>query len=516
MKKTSKILSLILAMLIIASAMVACSPGEKKEDTNGDKKLKDTLTWAQSSDVFSFDPNIGKETTAIQVTGNIYDTLLTVDENMEVQPMLAESWEQEDEVTYLFKLRKGVKFHDGSDFTAEDAKYSLDRAVATPQVNYIAQFIDHVDIVDEYSIRLVTVEPYAPTLRNLTHPGVGITSKAYAAANGEEILKTAPMGTGPFKFVEWRQGDYVKLERFDEYWAGPAPMKNLIMRIIPESTQRTIAVETGEVDLAYDIVPNDRKRLEENDSTQVYSVASLMAFYVGINHTKPYMEDPLVREAIRLAIDPKPMIDSIMYGSATKAECVLPPAAFGFQKDLPEIKSDLEKAKELMADAGYPDGFKTSIIVSEDQTRVEICHVIQSQLKEIGIDCSIEVLEFANYVDSADKGLHDMCLQNWTTATADGDYTYYALFHTSKFGSQGNRVMKTIPGIDTLLDAAKASSDPDERVRLYGECEKLLTEYSVNRPLMFLELIAASTDKVEGFMMIPNTYHKLYKVKVYD
>lgn len=527
MKRFNRVLSLVLALAMIL-ALAACggnnagTNGNQNNSTGtddsstGEKVLKDTLTWAQSADVFSFDPNIGKETTAIQVTGNIYDTLFTVDTEGEIQPMLATEWEQEDEVTYIIHLREGVLFHDGSEFTAEDAKYSIERAVASPAVNYIAKFVDHVDVVDDYTIKMVTVEPYAPAIRNLTHPGMGITSKAYAEANGEDILKTQPMGTGPFKFVEWKQGDYVKLERFDEYWAGPAPMKNLIMRVIPEAAQRTIALETGEVDIAYDISPNDVERLNSTEGTSVVTGASLMCYYIGMNFQNEYLSNQKVREAIRLAIDPEPMISAIMYGGAQLATTVLAPACFGFQEDVPAVTLDVEKAKQLMEEAGYADGFDLSIVVSDDQTRVEICNVIQSQLSEIGINLSIDVVEQATYVDTVNNGDHQLCFQNWTTSTADADYTYYPLYHSSCYGSQGGRAFGEIPGMDAILEEAKGCEDQDERIRLYGEAEALVQEYSVNRPLMWTDLAVGMTDHVEGFELMSNTYHKLYNVKVYQ
>lgn len=537
MKNHHRILSLFLAMSLLVLSVTACGgktndtpadpststqspPASDKKDDAGepaqDAEVKETLTWAQSADVFSFDPNVGKETTAIQVTGNIYDTLFTVTADGEIVPMLATGWEQNDELTYTIKLREGVVFHDGSPFTAEDAKYSLDRAVASPAVNYIANFIDHVDIVDDYTIKMVTVAPYAPAIRNLTHPGMGITCKAYSEANGEDIYTTAPMGTGPFKFIEWKQGDYVKLERFDDYWGGPAPMKYLTMRVIPEAAQRTIALETKEVDIAYDILPNDVERLNAADGVSVVSGPSLMCYYIGMNFQNEYLSNVKVRQAIRLAVDVEPMISAIMYGGAQVATTVLAPACFGFQSDVQPAPYDVEQAKQLMKEAGYENGFELSIVVSDDQTRVEICQVIQNQLKEIGIDLKIDVVEQATYVDTVGRGAHELCFQNWTTSTADADYTYYPLFHSSCYGSQGGRAFGEIPGIDAILEKAKGCEDPNERIALYGQAEALIQEYAVNLPLMWTNLNVGLTDQVEGFELMSNTYHKLYNVKVYE
>ncbi len=500
-------------MIVLALVLSGCGskPAEAPAPGGEAPGIKDTITWAQGTDVFSFDPHIGKETTAIQVTGNIYDTLLTVDENMNVLPMLATSWERISDLSYEFVIRDDAKFHDGTKFTVEDAKYSLDRALASPQVAYIVDFMEKIEIKDEHTIVVTTKEPYAPTLLNLTHPAAGMVSKAYSE-NNPDILKTAPMGTGPYKFVEWKQGDYVKLTAFDEYWGGAPETKNLMMRIIPENAQRTIALEMGEVDVAYDILPNDVPKIKNNSDLKMLEMPALTVFSMSLNHTKPALENKLVREAIRLAVDPKVIVDSIYYGAGQVANTMIPPGAFGHQKDAATIEYNPEKAKQLLAEAGFPNGFKTNIYVNDNQTRVEMCQVIQSQLKQIGIDMEIVVLEFGTFIEKCNKGEQDIMLSGWTTSTADADYTYFAQFHSSKFGSQGNRVMKAIPGADELLEAGRGSGDSEERMKIYGQLEEILTAESVNRPLVFTTVNAGTSAKVNNFVLIPNGYHKYYKV----
>ncbi len=533
MKNLKKALSWILLLSMLLAALSGCAQnggadvdnnagnqgnnGAGSEQASGERKLKDTLTWAQSGDVFSFDPNIGKETVALQTTGNIYDTLFIYNTKCEIVPMLATEYEQIDDMNYIIHLREGVKFHDGSDFTAEDAKYSLERASVHPSVSYLAKFIDHVDIIDDHTIQMVTTEGgFAPAIRYLTFPAIAMMSKAYAEANGEEILTTAPMGTGPFKFIEWKPGNYVKLERFDEYWNGPAPMKNLVMRVIPEAAQRTIALETGEVDLAYDILPNDISRIEATDGLGTAKVSSLMCYYIGMNFQNQYLADQRVREAIRLTIDPAPMIASVLYGAAREATTVVSPEVFGFQPDVAPIAVNVEKAKQLMSEAGYADGFDLSITVSEYQERIEMCQIMQEQLKAININLSIDKVEQSTYVETVNRGAHELCFQNWTTATLDADNAYFALYHSSRFGSQGGRVFAEIPGMDAILEAAQKASDPDERIKLYGDAEALVQQYSVNRPLIWVNLAVGVNNNVEGFEMMPTGYHKLFTVKVYE
>lgn len=225
---------------------------------------------AQGADITSLDPHQGKETTAVQVTKHIFDTLTVVNpETGVLEPSLAESWEQTSDTSYRFKLRQDVKFHDGSQMTAEDVKFSLDRAIKSAAVSYIVDFIDTVNAVDEYTVDITLDAPYAPALRNLSVPFAAIVPKK-AVEQDEEGFKLHPIGSGPYKFVDWKQGDSARLEAFDEYWGTPAVTRNLVMRVIPEASQRTIALETGEVDLAYDILPNDIAKINDNPKLALF------------------------------------------------------------------------------------------------------------------------------------------------------------------------------------------------------------------------------------------------------
>ena len=178
-----------------------------------------------------------------------------------------------------------MKFHDGSEVKAEDVKFSLDRAINSAAVSYIVDFIDKVDVVDDYTVNVELKAPYAPALRNLSVPFAAIVPKAVVEAD-EEAFKLHPIGTGPYKFVEWKQGDSVTLERFDDYYAGAAETQKLVMKVIPEASQRTIALETGEVDLAYDLLPNDLEKVRSNSDLQLFEAPSLTCYYSSMNMNK--------------------------------------------------------------------------------------------------------------------------------------------------------------------------------------------------------------------------------------
>ena len=233
----------------------AAAQDPQQADANGN--YKDTVVWAQSADVTSMDPHVGKETAAVTVTCNIFSTLMEVIGDGDPQPLLAESYQQLNDTDWEFTIRQGVKFHDGSDLTVEDVKWSLDRAIASNYVNYIVSFIESVEITGDNTIVVHCKAPYAPILNNLSMPFSAIVPKAYIEANGDEYFSQHPIGSGPYKMVKWNPSDSVKLEAFDEYFMGKPATKNLVMKVIPEAAQRVIALEMGEVDIAYSIEAND-------------------------------------------------------------------------------------------------------------------------------------------------------------------------------------------------------------------------------------------------------------------
>lgn len=519
MKKLFKKIALLsmVAMMILTSACAKTNdnnpttPGDNKEP-NQAKEYKDTVVWAQGADITSLDPHVGKETVAVQVTDQIFDTLTVVNaETGELEPSIAESWEQTNETTYIFHIRKGIKFHDGSTLTAEDVKFSLDRAIASSAVSYIVNFIDKVTVIDENTVEIVTKAPYAPTLRNLSVPFSAIVPKAVVEKDEAAFIQN-PIGSGPFKFVEWKQGDSATLTAFDEYWGGAPATKNLVMKVIPEAAQRTIALETGEIDLAYDILPNDLSKIKDNSDLTLYEAPSLTCFYISMNMNKKPFDDPKVREAINIAIDRQLIIDTIASGSGEAADAIIAPAVYGYFSP-GAYEYNPEKAKQLLAEAGYANGFETSIWVNDNQIRVEVCQAIQAMLQEVGIKAKVEVLEFGKFIADSSAGKHDMGYFGWVTSTTDADYTYYSLEHSSQQGAAGNRSFINDPEVDALIEKGRTSADSSVRLKAYEDLAIKLKEINNNAPIYYSTITAGSSAKVEGFVMDPIGYHKLTNIK---
>ena len=513
-KNFNRAMSLVLAAAM-ALSLAACGGNQENNGSGGGTAggYKNTLTWAQGADVTSLDPHQGKETPAVQVNTQIFDTLVTVDpETNEVVPQIAESWEQTDDQTYVFKIREGIKFHDGSDLTAEDVKFSLDRARNSAAVSYIVNFIEEVTVDDDHTVTVKTTAPYAPTLRNLAIPFAAIVPKAVVEADENAFIQN-PVGSGPYKFVEWNHGDHVTLKAFDDYYAGKPETENLIMKVIPETSQRTIALETGEVDLAYDLAVNDIPKVNSDDKLTVYEIPSLTCWYVSMNMNKKPFDNPKVREAMSMAIDRQTIIDTINAGSGQTADAIIAPAVFGYYST--GVKEyNPTKAKELLAEAGYPNGFSTTLWVNDNQSRIEMCQAMQAMLLEVGVQCNLEVLEFGSFISRTTAGDHDLAYFGWTTSSGDADYSYYSLEHSTQQGAAGNRIFLADPDVDKLIEEARSNTNEEERKELYKELAIKLDEINNNIPVYYSSINVGANKKVEGFVMDANGYHSLEKVKV--
>lgn len=501
MKNLSKVVALLLAV-----AMMLGFAGIAEE-------YKDTLIWAQGADVTSMDPHQGKETPAVEVTCQIFDTLVVVDPvTNEVVPQIAESWEQTDDLTYVFKIRQGIKFHDGSELTAEDVKFSLDRAINSAAVSYIVNFIESVTVNDEYTVTVKTYAPYAPALRNLAIPFAAIVPKAVVEADEAHFILN-PVGSGPYTFVEWKNGDSVTLKAFDDYFAGKPATENLIMKVIPEVSQRAIALENNEIDLAYDMAVNDLARVRENDKLVAYEIPSLTCWYISMNMNKAPFDNAKVREALSYAIDRQLLVDAINAGSGSPADNIIAPGVFGYYST--GVRAyDVEKAKALLAEAGYENGFSCELWVNDNQSRIEMCQAVQAMLMEVGITCEVQVMEFGSFISATTNAEHDMAYFGWTTSSADADYTFYSLEHSTQQGAAGNRTFIADPEVDALIETGRSNSDSETRLEAYKNLAIKLDEINNNLPIFYSAINVGANAKVEGFVMDANGYHNLDAVKV--
>ena len=502
-KKFGLLVTIILSMLFL----VACGGnGDKKEGADaGASTGKDTLVIAQGADAKSLDPHASNDNPSSRIRVQIYDRLMDLDDNGVPQPMLAESWERPDDKTIIFHLRKGVKFHNGDEMKASDVKFSLERALASPEVSHILTGINGVEVLDDYTVKVTTEKPMAAILNNLAHTTIAILSEKATKEAGDKFGQN-PIGTGPYKFVSWQSGDRITLEAFPEYWQGEAPTKNVIFRNIVEDTNRTIGLETGELDIVYDISGMDKNKLKDDDRFVLIEGPQASLTYLGFNMKKAPYDNPKVREAISYAIDQKPIIDTVFLGAGEAANSIIGPNVWGYY-DVEKYTQDIEKAE-----AGYPDGFKAKIWVNDNPVRRDTAVILQDQLKQIGIDLAIETVEWGAFLDGTARGDHEMFLLGWGTVTRDPDYGMYELISTATMGAAGNRSFYSNPTVDKLLEEGRTELDPEKRKAIYKEIQEIIRKdipmYMIIYPLQNV----VTQKNIKNFKLDPANSHKIYGV----
>lgn len=530
--KRSRFLWLFSLLAAVALIMSACAgDGEPANNAGGDNDTGTNegageggdLVISIGADIVSLSTHGSNDVPSSNVQENIYETLTFLDENQDVQPGLAESWDEVDETTWDFHLREGVKFHDGEELTAEVVKVNFERLV-DPDVGspraFLLDQVESVEVVDDLTVRLNLEYAYAPLLSNLAHTGTGIMSpkiieEDYAQMttdnnnNGDgevaeegdpdAYINQHPAGTGPFKYVEWVPGEKVVLERNDDYWGDTAKLDTVEFKVVSEQSSRIAELETGGSDVADGIGPNNISRVEGMADASVLQEPSVSLDYVGINVEAEPFDDVKVRQAVSMAINKEEIIDGVYDNVGIPAIGPLAPNVFGYDESVSGIEYDVDRAKELLAEAGYEDGFSTTIWTNDSEQRMDTAIAIQSQLAELDIDVQIEELEWGAYLERTANGEHDMFILGWSTVTSDADYGMYPLFHSSQHGDPGNRSFLSDDKVDELLQSAREETDPDKRQELYSEAQELLVELA---PMLYVrhgEYLLGVNDSVKNF-----------------
>lgn len=492
-------------------------PTETDGTGNGDDDS--VLVVANGSDPVTLDIQATNDQATTRVARQIYDTLIKQGNDLELEPALATSWELIDENLYEFTLRDDVVFHNGEAFTADDVEFTIRRALDSPSISHIVGSVDpeSIEIVDEYTIRIGTTDTFGPFLTHLAHPAVAILNQEAVEEAGEDYGTTSAVGTGPFRFVEWVSDSHVTAERFDDYWGEPAGVSQITFRTINDATTRLIELETGNVDIAYDISPADLPSVEANADLTLVNTPNLGAEYLGLSlHNDTPLRDVRVRQAISHAIDVQAIVDTVYLGVGELMTGPINELVFGYNDSLEAIPYDLETSRELLADAGYEGGgFTLSLYVGDNNPeRIRVSQVVQEALSQIGITVEVQQLEWGTFLDSAARGEPDMFLLGWTTVTTDADYGLFPLFHSSSFGAPGNRTFYQNDRVDELLELGRFTSDSDLRLEYYFEAQEIIHD---EVPWVFLQTrqnVTAIRNWVEGFEHHPTGSYFLEDVTV--
>lgn len=512
MKKLSKKL-FSLACIIMAAAMLmtSCAGGSEGGEEGGEPVVKEDLTVAIKADVRSFDPIFGNDTAGSSVFTHIYETLMSYDENGSLVPNLAESVTWTDNKDCEIKLKKGILFHNGEEMKANDVKFTLYRIAAEPcDIHYLFADVDldSFETPDEYTVKFSLNNPdssFAPTLAFLI---VGVVNEKAVTEYGDTYGMN-PVGTGPYKLQSWSKGNQSVLERFEDYHGEKPAFKTITFKVVPEVTNRLVELESGGADLAYDISVTDVDRIKESDSLKVESVDASSMTFLGMNTTKGPLSDQRVREAIRYAIDVEGIVQSVYRGMSTPASNPMNPSATYYDKDAKVSEYNVEKAKQLMAEAGYADGFSIFITTDDRKERIDMATIIQSQLKEIGIEAKIDILEWGAYLSTCYDGGQELYMGGWTVPFAEPTVSLKGPFSSGSFGSGGNMTFYANEKVDELLREGTLTPDGPEREKIYLELQREITNQCTWVYLTYGVQIYAMNAALEGFVPSPTGYPNL-------
>ncbi|WKA55074.1 ABC transporter substrate-binding protein [Planococcus shixiaomingii] len=525
-KKTARLVYLILALLLL---LAACSGGNESTPSEGggtaseEDKQGGTLVYGRGADAVSLDPINVTDGESIRVTHNIFETLLEYDENLELQPKLATEYSSsEDGLTWNFKLREGVKFHDGADFNAEAVVFNFERWMDPENPYHKGDFpyypflyggfkgdenhlIEHVKATGEHELEIKLKRKTAPFLSYLAISMFGIASPA-AIEQYEGDVNEHPVGTGPFMFEEWNRNSTITLAKNPDYWIEERPyLDKVIFQVIPENAARLNALQTGEIDVLDGMNATDTNVVEETQGLELLKRPSFNIGYMAFNTEKKPFDDPKVRQAINMAINKEEIVNAFYNGLAETATSPLPPSLWGYDDTLDPYEYNVEEAKKLLAEAGYENGFETELYTMSNPRPympepVKIAEAIQSDLAEVGITAEIISSEWATYLDDTKQGKHSMAMYGWTGVMADPDnFLYPNLSKTNTEKPAQNIAFYKSDEFTSLITEARETIDQDKRIELYKQAQQLFQKDAPWVMLAYTTPPLAQMDYVEGY-----------------
>lgn len=497
----------------------AAAPSDAAADTGADTASDTTsdaaatepqtggvLTAAISADPQGFDPHLTSAYSSFEVLENVFDTLVSIDENLNITPSLAESWEvSEDGLTWTFKLQEGITFHDGSDLTAEDVKFSYER-ILDPDVGSGASWrlanVESIEAVDDYTVAITLNAPYPGLLAKLA----GYKGMAIVSSEAED-LERMPIGTGPFMFVEYVPGDHVTLMRNENYWETDAAgnalpyLDEVVFRPIPDETVKTTNLQTGEVDWVDSLPPQQVNSIADAGDVMVDVVTGGDYWYLGVNLNREPLGDPLVRQAINYAINKEDVAAAARWDTAVASDNPIP-AESAWNSGYAPYEYNPERAKELLAEAGYADGFEVELMPSSQyEETVRAAQVVQAQLADVGVTATIRTLEWGTWLEEQGAGNFDIYVGGWIGNIDPDDY-FYAQHHT---GEIFNFTGYSNEALDALLDEGRAEADPDVRKGIYDQVAQILIDDSPYVYMYIPATVNAWQPNVHGVQARPDS-----------
>ncbi len=454
--------------------------------TEAEADLEGYLVMSLGGEPSILNPILSSDSASSAVEGTIFSGMVRINEKLEVIPDLAKSWKvSEGSLTWTFYLRKNVRWHDGHPFTAEDVKFTFD-SILNPKVNSVRRSDYIIDgkpikfiVVDKYTLKAILPKPYAPFL---VSAGMSVIPKHLL--DGKDIntaeFNRHPVGTGPFKFVEWLAGDHVTTQRNPDFYLGSPKLSKLIFKIIPDENARLVAFEVGEIDET-GIPPKDYTRAKAMRNINIFEYDTLVYTYFGFNLAKPIFQDKKVRQALAFATDKEQLVKLIFKGLATPAYCPMAPISWAYSNDVEKYPYNPERAKELLG--GKKLEF-TVLVNQGNKEREKAAIILQQQWKKVGVKLNIRIMEWSAMLKiinaAVDPKDFDAVIIGWSLGV---DPDSYSIWHSSQYPKGLNFIKYNNPEIDKLLELGRTTMNKKERKKIYAKINKIISK---DQPYIFL------------------------------
>lgn len=483
---------LVMLCMILAVTMTVLSgcSSEKQPDASGSGEstseagsvpapAKDTLVYAINGDISNLDPITLTDGASATVWHQIYDTLFQYDENYNPVPHLVESYEFNADGTELtLHLIKGVKFHNGDELTANDVAFTLDYIYNNPTLTTTLTNYASTEVVDDYTCKIHYTAAFGAALAQLTTYSTNIVNKTYFEEVGLEGYQTAPVGTGPYKFVSRTPGEKIELVANDGYFLGVPAIKNVTIRVITDPTAAAMALQSGDIDVIQTPSVDQRDTLQAVDGITWEETMSSTTVFLMINNADPQLSNEKVRQAIWYAIDKELLVEGALEGLGQPLETLAPGAVVSaYDPDFKGLGYDVEKAKSLLAEAGYPDGITitiTTMLGSDTYQKPTL--ILQDMLKEAGITLVLDEYERAAWISKIGSGDYAMTVMTWGVPSLDGEFYTRLLISGSYLKINSEK-------IDELLSAQQTEMDAAKRKAIFGEINTLVRDHANLVPL---------------------------------
>lgn len=497
-----------LSALVLASCSFSGGSAAEGEE--------ETLVVAQVMEISSADPANQSNIASGQLVIQYAEPLVYLDADYNIQPLLAESIERIDDLTYEAKIRQGVKFHNGEELKASDVVFSLERVADNPQTAARLGDVDadRLEVIDDYTVRIATKTASAAFMANLANPQAAIVSEKAVTELGDAFGQDVTgAGTGPYKFVTWTPGVEIVLEANEDYWDGVPEIEHVEYKFVPDANSRVVMLETGEADVIYTVNASAMETLEKNADVTVYSTtpAAVRSIFYNGGEGMPFA-DELLRQAVSYAIDRDALVRAVFGDTAEVPTGYLASNVLGHNPDIETYDYDPDKAVALLEEAGYgPGELKLTLSYHAQNELARMGEIIQANLADVGIDLTLEQLEASAWVAVLSEATVEFGFNGVSSPSGDPDPLLYSHFFSGNLPAP-NHGQVNDPVLDELLVEGRGVFDTAIREGIYQEVERVVAERAYSYPLTHEKLIMAARSDVEGFVLDPtNTtrYHHM-------